>query len=412
MSIDLVIIGAGLTGLFAACLAADAGLSIHLVSYGRGGLSLSHGCIDILDVAAPSRAIKNLPDDHPYKNIPYESIKSSIRAFKDISNRFGLPYSGGLSTSFQLISASGIPFRTSLAPQTLLKGRLDDPRAINIVNVEHFRDFWAPYAASNAKRGAVAIHSTVQLPLMQMAARRDLYATDFERLFADPSLREEIWRAWKPRLAGLKRVGFPAIFGIAEPEALIEEAEQYFGIEIFEIPTLPPSLPGVRLETKLRKHLAESGIPVTEGARAQGRIDGRSKGKRAAGVQIGTAGGTRALDAKSVLLTTGGFLHGGLEADPFGRIMEGVFGIPLDPALPRNLWTTLSYWDPQPYSRFGLKVDRFMRPLDHRGKPFLQNLFAAGGILAGADRTIEGSRQGIDLSTAYHAVQSILATVN
>jgi glycerol-3-phosphate dehydrogenase subunit B len=50
-----------------------------------------------------------------------------------------------------------------------------------------------------------------------------------------------------------------------------------------------------------------------------------------------------------------------------------------------------------------------MRPLGADGAPLLQNLFAAGGLLAGARRAEEGSRQGIGLATAWRAVESALA---
>jgi glycerol-3-phosphate dehydrogenase subunit B len=49
-----------------------------------------------------------------------------------------------------------------------------------------------------------------------------------------------------------------------------------------------------------------------------------------------------------------------------------------------------------------------MQPLNVDGKPIFDNLFAAGGLLAGADRGMEGSRQGIDLATAYRAIEAAL----
>ena len=63
----------------------------------------------------------------------------------------------------------------------------------------------------------------------------------------------------------------------------------------------------------------------------------------------------------------------------------------------------------QPYARFGLRVDTQQRPCDVRGRPYFENLFAAGGILAGADRSAEGCRQGLDLASAYAAVLGALA---
>jgi glycerol-3-phosphate dehydrogenase subunit B len=410
MSLDLIIIGSGLTGLFAANLAVDQGLTVQVISSGRGGLSLSHGCIDIYNSSNPSRSIKSLSENHPYKIVSSGSIKASVNAFKSMASESGIDYHGGMSSSFRLLSVVGSPYRTSLVPVTLIKGRLDDPSPITIAGLENYRDFWSTRLSINAKRHGIKIRSTIDLPMLPLGNRRDLYSIDIAKLMLDDVFREELWRAWKPKLTGKKRVGIPAILGTHAATDLMMEAEEYFGVEIFEIPTLPPSLPGLRLETALKQRCSRLGAQLTEGPSALGRIDGRSKGRLTAGVQIRTAGGIKLLNAKAVLLATGGFLHGGLQAQHDGKIIESVYGIPIQTFSPRAQWTSSNLWETQNYSYHGLTTDKLMRPLDHKRKPFLENLFAAGGILHGADRTQENSRQGIGLATAYQAIQSIVAT--
>jgi glycerol-3-phosphate dehydrogenase subunit B len=108
------------------------------------------------------------------------------------------------------------------------------------------------------------------------------------------------------------------------------------------------------------------------------------------------------------MLATGGVLNGGLVARQDGIIQDSVFGIPAAASPQRETWASPDLLDPQPYARFGLPVGSDMRPLGPDGAPFFENLFAAGGLLAGADRTAEGSRQGIDLATAYRAVEAAL----
>ena len=60
---DVVVIGAGLAGLAAAIKAADAGLSVTLVTKGVGGIQLGTGTVDILGyrpelVEAPLEALE------------------------------------------------------------------------------------------------------------------------------------------------------------------------------------------------------------------------------------------------------------------------------------------------------------------------------------------------------------------
>ena len=51
--IDLLVIGAGLTGLFASWLAARRGARTMLIAYGRGGLELSNGCLAVSAGTSP-----------------------------------------------------------------------------------------------------------------------------------------------------------------------------------------------------------------------------------------------------------------------------------------------------------------------------------------------------------------------
>ncbi|TFH36850.1 MAG: anaerobic glycerol-3-phosphate dehydrogenase subunit B [Anaerolineales bacterium] len=408
MTVDLLIIGAGLSGLFASNLAIDRGLSVHVVASGRGGLSVSHGCIDIYKTTHPTRSIRNLHAGHPYRVIPGPALKKSVNAFHSIVRGAGLDYQGVISTSIPLLSALGTPFRTSLVPASMIKGRLDDPRPILIAGLENYRDFWPEQLAQGAEGSGISIQASLMLPMPYIDFKRDTYATDIANMLRDRSYRLELWRAWKPKLSGKGRVGIPAILGLTDSTLIQAEAEEFIGVDLFEIPSLPASLPGLRLEHALIQRSIQSGVDFTEGPSAIGRIDGRSKGRRSAGIQIVTTGGLRAIDAKAILLATGGFLHGGLRALQEGNIIESVFGLPIQPDTARELWTRSNPWDTQPFSRFGLATDQYMRPLDRNGKLFLENVFACGGVLGGADRTYERSRQGIDLATTYHAIESIL----
>ena len=67
---DVVVIGAGLAGLAAAIKAADAGLSVTLVTKGVGGIQLGTGTVDILGyrpepVEAPLEALVGAHRPYP-----------------------------------------------------------------------------------------------------------------------------------------------------------------------------------------------------------------------------------------------------------------------------------------------------------------------------------------------------------
>ena len=405
---DLLIVGAGLAGLFSAAFAARRGAKVTLIAEGRGSLGLSHGCIDIAGPTPPHLAIQKLPDDHPYALAGIESLEAAVREFRAITQSARLAYSGELGRALHLPTALGGDHATSLAPSPLAAGDLTDGNPLTIADFQGFRDFHAALATAELQRRGLPVREPLHLPLLDAPTHRDSYATDLARLFDEARSREEIARAWKPRMRDVGRLGLPAVIGLDRSSEAFEDLGKRIGVPIFEIPTLPPSLPGLRLERALQRVAVAEGVWVIEGARAVGRVDGRSEGRRVAGVIAQTAGGPRLIDASAVLLASGGILNGGLVAQQDGLIHESVFGLPAFLQGERAGWTSDRVLGPQPYARFGLAVGRDMRPLDREGRPYFENLFAAGGLLAGADRTSEGSRQGIDLATAYRAVEAAL----
>ena len=104
---DLLIVGEGLCGLFAAVLASQHGADTTLVAQGRGGLSLSHGCIDILRDRASATTLRTLPQGHPYKLACGENLDRALKKFLVITSGGGLAYRGGVEEILRLPTALG-----------------------------------------------------------------------------------------------------------------------------------------------------------------------------------------------------------------------------------------------------------------------------------------------------------------
>lgn len=404
-----MIVGAGLTGLFAASLAARRGARVTLICHGRGGLEISHGCIDLLGGTPLQQGLRRLHRSHPYSLVGLETIVAALNALKEIAQANELEYLGGADAVMRLPTALGTLHPTALAPRSMAAGDASSSEPYTIAGFQGFRDFHAHAVSTQLQASGLTVGPALELALPDAPRNRDAYATDLARLFDDPSRRANLARAWKPRMKGVIRLGLPAVLGFDQPQQALLDLEERLGVRLFEIPTLPPSVPGLRLERLLRKTALAAGCNLIEGARAVGRVDGRGGGRRVSGVMAFSAGGPRLHPARAVLLATGGFLHGGLVARQDGLIQESVFDLPVAADSRRASWVAESPFQPQPYALFGLRVDAQMRPLDIRGEPAYENVFAAGGLLAGVDRSLEGSRQGIDLATAHRAVEMALA---
>ncbi len=404
----LIIVGGGLTGLFASIVAADRGAKVTTVFRGRGGLSISHGCLDVLDRSTPSRSLPLLPEQHPYQLAGKTHLKDAISKFRDLMLHADYPFSGKLSKSMPILTALGSIKRTSFAPSGITRGNLNSGGPIVLGNFNGFRDFYPQMIRKQALKSGVKIAKVIDLPLLEPPDRRDAYSTDYALLFEDSGWREEIIRMWRPLLPGVRRLGLPAVLGLLNHYEIHEELEDSLGIEIFEIPTLPPSVPGLRIERILLRKAQALGARLIEGVGVIGRVDGQSRGKRVSGVALHSTGRTIQLDADVVLLATGGILNGGLVAQQDHRIRESVFDLPVLHPNNRSDWVGLSLFHRQAYASAGVRVNSHMQPLGLDEKPMFKNLYAAGGLLAGSDRSLEGSRQGIDLATAYCAVNEAL----
>lgn len=406
---DLIIVGSGLTGLFAAALAAGRGAQVCVISQGRGGLSQAHGCIDVWAGGAPTRAIPQLRTHHPYASLGLAAIREGVEEFGALMAALDYPFSGDLSRNLSLPTALGCRHTTALVPQSMAEGDLDDETPITLLHIPIFRDAPLHMAAENLRQGGVPIRRVISASLPAYQPRRDVYSMEIGKLFDQPGKRQEIARAWKPLLSQARRVGLPAVLGYRDSLQAYLFLRDAWGIPVFEIPSLPPSLPGLRLERCLRLHAARIGVFFIEGPRVIGRVDGRSDGRRVSGVVSLAAPAPHIYEADAVLLASGGFLHGGLIAAQDGRVQESVFDLPVVYRRGREHWLSGDPLGGQPYAEFGVAVDAEMRPVGAGGQPIFENLYAAGGILAGADRSLESSRQGVGLATAYHAVRMALS---
>jgi len=113
---SLLVIGAGLTGLFAAVVAARRGAAVRLITEGRGGLVLSHGCIDIWRDGDLRFSLGRLDRSHPLRIAGWSALEAAFAAFLEILHDVHLPYAGSLDRRWRLPTALGTTHITAAAP--------------------------------------------------------------------------------------------------------------------------------------------------------------------------------------------------------------------------------------------------------------------------------------------------------
>ena len=232
-------------------------------------------------------------------------------------------------------------------------------------------------------------------------SRADENALGLARRFDDPAWRAGFAARLALKLQADERVGLPAMLGARDPHGAWTDLEQRLGRSVFEIPTLPPSVPGMRMFEILRSALRRAGGRLVLGAEA---VDCDRSGSRVTAVVARTAGQDTRYAASSFVLAAGGFASGAIELDSNWVTHERVLGLPLrglpGPDEPRFV---PDYLAEQPMARVGVAVDADLRAEG------AENVLVAGAALPGAMPWREGSGEGIALATGYAVAQLALA---
>ena len=413
--IDLIVIGAGLTGLIAAYTAAKAGRQVKIVTKGLGATHWHAGSIDVLgyypnDATRVDRALDTIQDlvraqpQHPYALLD-GTLPDALKNFVALMQELGLPYAGAVNQgdNLWLPSPVGAARPTFLAPHAQLAGDLRRAEPMLIVGLRGMRDFYPELIAENlGKQGQRA--RAAFLPLDLITDRHDSNTAQLASALDDPARRAKLAAALKQLVQPGERIGLPAILGMDAHAAALNDLQMQTGATIFEIPTLPPSVPGVRLTNALRNQLRQLGVRVEINADV---IGFHAEGDRVLWIESDASGRPLKHRAEKFLLATGGILGGGIDSDHTGKVWETVFDLPLATPRERGHWFRARFFDPagHPIFRSGVSVNREFQPVDANGARVYKNVWAAGNTLAHADPILERSLEGTAIATGIAAAR-------
>ena len=254
--------------------------------------------------------------------------------------------------------------RRRSSPETMAAGDLRGGGELCVVGFRALKDFHAPLLADNlAPRRRRGARGRAR-PRARSARRR-------QRARLRPRLRRprlpRRGRGAARRPPGRRRARRASRLCWASPARTASGASCRTGSggAVFEVPTLPPSVPGMRVFAILRERAA---------ARRRADDPQRGRGRRRAGGRTRHRGARpRAACARSPTaptgssLATGGFAAGGLELDSRWRTRETALGLPVSGVPgPGEERFRAGYFDDHPMARAGVAVDRELRPVARR----------------------------------------------
>ncbi len=414
---DLMIIGAGMAGAAAALFAARQGIST--VQAGLTGETLyASGLFDLYGVSHdtsrtpiddPWQGLDQLKKDcpaHPYSRLSLDRIRSAMDQLTDFLESVGQPYRGRADKNVRLVTPVGTVKRTFRVPATMWSGvlALKDNAPCLIIDIIGLRGFSAKQIVGTLKKNWPALTAaSIDLPWENRLGPK--YAEHIARGLEVPANRRELADAIRLHLKKETFVGLPAILGIHDTQGVLQDLEQMLGRRVFEIPTMPPAISGVRLKEVFEMHLSRLGINTYLHHRVMGvkRLpDDRFS------LSVGRSAPETTVVANHLLLATGRFLGKGLVAER-KKIREPLLDLSIVQPDNRSGWHREAFLTPRGHAinQAGLAVDDQFRPVDPTGSVVFANLYAAGSILAHQDWVRTKSGTGLAVATALGAVSAI-----
>lgn len=411
---ELAVIGSGIAGFAASIFALGKNITTAQVG-NTGAVAYTTGYLDLLGkiegdkgaIENPWEGVATLKSkfsDHPLSDISPGDINEAFTQFTAFLGECGIAYSSPGKSNITALSPAGTLKKTLCVPATMAAG----PKAFAakspciIVDFKGLKGFSGRQVVANLQAQWPTLKAErISFPEMVSG---EIYPEVMARALEVEQTRVQLAENIKAVAGDAKVIGLPAILGMHSPDFVKAELERLTGLEIFEIPTMPPSVPGIRLREMFEQVFPKKGVTLIP----QQKVSSIDFSDEWATLRLKDNYGPITIRAKAVILATGRFLSGGLEAHITG-ISEPLLDLPVTQPDKRQDWYLDQYTDSRGHAihKAGIEVDSSFRPLNKDGKPYHERLFGAGIILAHQDWIRSRSGAGIAIATAYKAVEAV-----
>jgi len=395
---------------------AEAGERCAIVSQGQSALHFSSGSFDLLsrmpdgksvsDPMAGIAELERLEPEHPYVRIGAERCARYAQQVPAVLRAAGLPVVGDEHRNHFRITPMGKAKATWLTLEGYLRTEALGQfpfRQVCIVNVEGFLDFYPEFVAEEFRKYKITCRfGTINCPDLERVRKNpsEMRSANIARVFDHDRNLEALAAKIRETAADCEAVILPAIIGLNRDDAF-QTLQAKVDKPLYLLPTLPPSIPGIKAQQALQARFRALGgeyflgDTVLSGDLENGRVK-----------QVYTANqGNIPLQADHFVLATGSFFSKGLVATP-DRIVEPVFGADTVFTPDRSTWYTLHFFDAHNYQTFGLRTDAELRVM--KEGVVLENLYGIGAGLSGFHPVQEGCGAGVSLMSAFYVADTIL----
>lgn len=412
MKFDTIIIGGGLSGMTCGIKLAAAGQKCAVVSSGQSALHFFSGSFDLLnyindkEVENPLTAIKQLPPKHPYHKIGHEKINNLVKEVQAFLTAAGLNFVGDYNKNHFALTPMG-----KLKPTWLTLNDFDsflDKNDINwgktlIVNISGFLDFNTKFIANelNSKGIETQVKNFSMIAFEKIRQNpSEMRATNIAKVFENEDILIEFANKCNELGKEFEHIVLPDVFGLFDMNT-VEKIKNKINKPISLIPVIPPSVAGIRSQIALKKTFQKhEGLYLLGDTVLNGNIENNKL------TAIYTEKHEEiALKADNFVLAGGSFYGKGIIATK-DKIIEPILQLDVDADHDRELWFDKNIFANQAYMTYGVKTDNNLKTF--RNGECLQNVYAVGSILSGANSLKEGSGAGVSILSSLYVAEQIL----
>lgn len=417
MKFDTIIIGGGLAGLTTGIRLAEKGKKCAIIATGQSSLYFSSGSFDLLNklpngelVISPSESLEQLSllaPNHPYSKLGKDKFKTYANEAKKLLLNSDIDIEGTDNINHYRLSPIGTLAPTWLTIRGLASFESDSIRwkEVLIVTPEDYLDLMHRFVSKEFCK--LNIDTTVKtFNLSDLEAIKnnptEFRSENIARLFDEkPHLIKDLAQKIKQFTnKNYDAILLPTCFSNFKTlELLRTEA----GIQnIYLLPTMPPSVPGIEVEKKLKQRFKKLGGTLFTGDTVKsGLIENNSLKK------IFTRNHEEVpFIADDFVLASGSFFSRGLFATPT-KVIEPIFNLDIDAMEKREDWYNDDLYDTHNYLQFGIKTTKDF--LVSKGGKIIDNIYAIGAVLSNYQPIDEGCGAGVAMLTGIEVANNILS---
>ena len=413
MKFDTIIIGGGLAGLVAGIRLQEKGRQCAIVSTGQSALHFSSGSFDLLgklpdgtEVDNPMGMMNRLDAPHPYSYIGSEAIAVYADEFSEMMKRAGVNLVGNVSQNHYHFTPMGSVKKTwlTLKDFTILDRPDNFPwKSVAIINFPGFLDFYTKFIADELEKHDVKCKlSLVKLPFIEKIRTNptEMRSANIAKTFEKEENIDAFVEAVSPYIKDVVAIVVPAVFGIYSDKPLLY-LKSKLNKDVCTIATMPPSVPGIRMQQQLIHYFIRQGGTFMLGDTVE-RADIENDEVKA----VYTANHSDIkMTADNYILASGSFFSRGIIARP-DSVYEPVFDLDVFYDTDRSHWYDTDVFAPQKYMSFGVITTPDFHAI--RKHVTITNLYAIGSILSGHNALHEGCGGGVSIMSAMHVADNLL----